>query len=103
MGWFRIDAYMNIRKQRFMAAVRIIAQNDAFIVRLAERVIEKELPEYPGSIALLFVTAFANLRSAEKKIAPAETPDRQNAAFHSTRRARYSAPKSIPVGWRAQG
>jgi len=89
---------MNIRKQRFMSAVRIVAQNDDFIVELAERVMEEQLPEYPGSIALLFVTTFTNLRETACEHPP-QTGSVATSSFHSPRRPRYTRAQSIPVRW----
>jgi hypothetical protein len=52
---------MNTKKSQFLSAVRIIAQNDSFILNLAEGVAEDTLPDYPGGAALRFVTAVSRL------------------------------------------
>ena len=43
------------RKEKFLSAVRTLAPGDAHILRLAQRVSEDNLPEYPGAAALEFV------------------------------------------------
>lgn len=88
---------MNIRKERFMSAVRIVAQEDKFIVSLAERVIEEDLPEYPGSTALLFVTAFANLREHSVNRSQIDAPLPYKLSCHVPKRARFTRPQSIPI------
>jgi hypothetical protein len=90
---------MNIKKERFMAAVRIVAQGDEFIVTLADGVMEEQLPEYPGSIALLFVTAFANLREGMDTPRSRLSPTAKPSSIHSPRRTRHARPQSIPVRW----
>src|SRR5579862_364253 len=100
-GRIRFEPSMNIRKQRFLSAVRIMAQDDEFIVNLAKRVTEEDLPEYPGSTALLFVTSFANLREHSFDSAPTHASFPCNSPCHVPKRARYTRPQSIPARWQS--
>jgi hypothetical protein len=53
---------MNI-KQKFLQAVQILAPGDTFILRIAERVREDDLPAVPGAAALELVANLARLAS----------------------------------------
>src|SRR6476469_1639972 len=59
--WATISSLMNTKKSQFLSAVRILAQNDSFILDLAECVREEALPDYPGGAALRFVAAVSRL------------------------------------------
>src|SRR5262245_38110983 len=52
---------MNTKKSQFLSAVRIIANDDSFILNLAECVSEETLPDFPGATALRFVAAVSRL------------------------------------------
>ena len=52
---------MNTTKSKFLEAVRILALDDSFILNLAQCVNEEDLPLFPGSAALLFVTEISKL------------------------------------------
>jgi hypothetical protein len=71
---------MNNKKSQFLSAVRIIAANDSFILNLAECVSEDALPDYPGAVALRFVTAMSRLceerQSSSARNVPVVCPGR---------------------------
>jgi hypothetical protein len=52
------------RKNQFLRAIKILAPNDSFIHRAAQRVSEETLPLLPGGAALEFVVAMERLRSS---------------------------------------
>ena len=51
-------------KQQFITAVRILAPENDFILKLALRIPEEQLPAYPGGAALEFVAALEKLGSS---------------------------------------
>jgi hypothetical protein len=70
------------RKQQFLRAVRILAPNDASILRAAQFVREASLPLYPGGAALEFVVAIQRLL---EPLRPGGTAFLVDAARHSRR------------------
>jgi hypothetical protein len=58
---------MKNKKPQFLSAVRILAPNDTFILNLAERVREADLPPYPGGATLEFVAVLSRLREASRE------------------------------------
>jgi hypothetical protein len=74
---------MNTKKSQFLSAVRIIANDDSFILDLAECVSEETLPDFPGAAALRFVTAVSRL-CEEKSVSIPQT-------------GVETAPRRIPV------
>src|SRR6266478_10260673 len=49
------------KKQKFIQAVRILAPDNNFIIELAHRVREDDLPTCPGGAALEFVAALMGI------------------------------------------
>jgi hypothetical protein len=49
------------KKQKFIQAVRILAPDNNFIIELAHRVSEQDLPTCPGGAALEFVAALTRI------------------------------------------
>lgn len=51
------------RKERFLKAVQLLAPGDEFILGLAQRVREEQLPAHPGAAALQLVVEAQRLQS----------------------------------------
>ena len=49
------------KKQKFIEAVRLLAPDNNFIIELAHRVSEADLPTFPGGAALEFVAALTRI------------------------------------------
>jgi hypothetical protein len=89
---------MKNKKLQFLSAVRILAPNDTFILNLAERVREADLPPYPGGAALEFVAVLSRLREASREPRPCRlavrTLSTASPSFPPARHNRPSKPHS---------
>ena len=77
------------RKRQFLRAIKILAPNDPFIHRAAQRVSEETLPLLPGGAALEFVVAMERLRSsiASNRTTFRSRPKRTRCRIRQTCRA----------------
>jgi hypothetical protein len=93
------------KKQKFIQAVRILAPDNNFIIELAHRVREDDLPTCPGGAALEFVAALmgitasgcprrATRRTIRCPVAHTSTVFR-SANHNRASRVRHHAPKAV--------
>jgi len=80
------------KKQKFIQAVRILAPDNNFIIELAHRVREDDLPTCPGGAALEFVAALMGItgnrcprRAIRCPIAHTRTIPRSPSHNHASR------------------
>jgi hypothetical protein len=80
------------KKQKFIQAVRILAPDNNFIIELAQRVREDDLPTCPGGAALEFVAALMGIngnrcprRAIRCPISHTRTAFRSSSPGHASR------------------
>jgi len=98
------------KKQKFIQAVRILAPDNNFIIELAHRVREDDLPTCPGGAALEFVAALSGItgnkcprratrRSVRARISHTR-PVRSSSPFHPSRITHHVSTRNTQHGTR---
>ena len=83
-------------KQQFITAVQILAPENEFILKLALRIPEEQLPAYPGGAALEFVAALEKLTSSPTECS--DSPWLRPVSPPARRRCPGGRPYSRPAG-----